>query len=196
MRSPEEWNNTYLTGWHRKRWSHQYPSPELSGFLASGVVRPCSDILEVGCGAGLDAVFLAKLGHNVAGIDISTSALDIARSVAARYGATVSWEVGDVLELPFGDRHFDFVSDRGCFHHLLDSARPAYFRSIARVLRPGGFLFLRGRARPQPPLNPVSRETIKAHLEKDMFAIRTITPLRLVTDAGGMDAVAVLLQRN
>lgn len=196
MLSLEEWNKAYLTGWHRKRWSHQYPSPELSGFLASGMLRPKSNILEVGCGAGLDAVFLANLGHKVTGIDISPPALDIARAVAARHRAAVLWEEGDVLDMPFEDRQFDFVSDRGCFHHLLDSDRAAYFHSIARVLKPGGLLFLRGRAHPQPPLNPVSRTTIEAYLGNGEFSLRTITPMRLVTDAGGMDAVAALLLRK
>jgi SAM-dependent methyltransferase len=195
MHSLEEWRNAYLKGWHRKCWSHQFPSPELAGFVASGVLRPDADVLEVGCGAGLDAVFLARLGHRVTGLDISAPGIDIARAVADRHSVTVSWVVGDVLDMPIEDEGFDLVSDRGCFHHLTDAVRATYFRSLGRVLRPGGLVFLRGCARRQAPFNPVSADAIEAHLDKDMFALKSITPMRLVTDAGGIDAVAALLRR-
>ena len=87
--------------------------------------------LDVGCGEGADAIWLAQQGWRVTAIDISDVALDRARGAAERAGVAVEWIRGDALHTPFPPRSFDLVSLQypalpkatgdAALHQLLDS---------------------------------------------------------------------------
>lgn len=66
--------------------------------------------LDVGCGEGADAIWLAERGWTVTAIDISDVAIARAREAARRAGVTVEWVCGDALSTPFTARSFDLVS--------------------------------------------------------------------------------------
>jgi 2-polyprenyl-3-methyl-5-hydroxy-6-metoxy-1,4-benzoquinol methylase len=66
--------------------------------------------LDVGCGEGADAIWLARRGWTVTGIDISEVAVRRARAAAELAGAMVEWLSGDALQTPFHVRSFDLVS--------------------------------------------------------------------------------------
>ena len=74
----EEWNSAYLNGVHRAKWDHVFPSPELVGFMFASGRGSRMRVLEVGCGTGRDAIFLAQCGHEVHALDLSEEALRIA----------------------------------------------------------------------------------------------------------------------
>jgi SAM-dependent methyltransferase len=90
--------------------------------------------LDVGCGEGADAIYLAGRGWAVTAVDISEVALGRARRAALQAGVTVEWLAGDVLELGLPARSFDFLSlqypslpkaaGEGAVRKLLDTARP------------------------------------------------------------------------
>jgi SAM-dependent methyltransferase len=66
--------------------------------------------LDVGCGEGADAIWLARGGWAVTAIDISEVAVSRARDAAELVGVTVEWICGDALQTPFPARSFDLVS--------------------------------------------------------------------------------------
>src|SRR6476661_40661 len=66
--------------------------------------------LDVGCGEGADAIWLAQRGWTVTAIDISDVALSRARKAAELAGATVEWVCGNALQTPLPARSFDLVS--------------------------------------------------------------------------------------
>jgi SAM-dependent methyltransferase len=122
------------------RWWHlSGPSPELLAALGDGWLRPGGRALDVGCGLGVEAGYLAAAGWQVAGVDLSQVAL--ARAAAGGDGAV--FVRADVRRLPFPQDCFDAVLDRGCFHYLDPRDRPRYADELRRVLRPGGRLLLR-----------------------------------------------------
>ena len=94
--------------------------------------------LDIGCGAGLQALWLAARGLEVIAVDSSTVALDLARRRATREHADVDWRLGSALALPVADGSVDLVIDRGCLHVIERRRRRRYAKEIARVLRPGG----------------------------------------------------------
>src|SRR5579875_1763419 len=96
-------------------WTAGTASPDLIKLVWEGEIPPGSKVLEVGCGIGTEAVFLAVRGMQVTAVDISESAIKTARDLAAVYGVEVDFRVGDVLNLPFDDNAFDVVTDQGCF---------------------------------------------------------------------------------
>jgi SAM-dependent methyltransferase len=108
----------------------QYPSPGRA--------------LDVGCGTGRDAVYLAARGWTVTGVDGVPRALDAAKQRADATSVDVSWVRGDVTRLQalgIGEG-YDLLIDRGCFHGLADAEREQYAAGVAAVAAAGARLLM------------------------------------------------------
>jgi SAM-dependent methyltransferase len=100
--------------------------------------------LDLGCGTGRDAVYLAEHGWTVTGIDGVKQAIEAAKERSEGAGVDVNWILGDVTQLQtlgLADG-FDFVLDRGCFHGLSDSERDRCARGVTALTGPGARLLL------------------------------------------------------
>lgn len=138
------WDAYYTSGRHRIEWHLENPSAELCCLLAAGVATPCR-ALDLGCGAGTEAVYLAEQGFQVTALDISPHALELARRLAALRKVPLATVQAEVPRTGLAAASFDFINDRSCFH-VLEPARPqleAYAREVERLLVPGGILFVR-----------------------------------------------------
>jgi SAM-dependent methyltransferase len=122
-------------------WNIAAPPATLVELVKSGKVQPCKAI-DLGCGAGNYAIYLASLGFDVTGIDISRAAITIARKQAEKKGVKCNFLVGDVLsefqEIP---QTFDFAYDWELLHHIFPERRKKYVENVRRLLRPGGKYF-------------------------------------------------------
>ncbi|MEW6471392.1 MAG: class I SAM-dependent methyltransferase [Actinomycetota bacterium] len=94
--------------------------------------------LDVGCGEGADAIWLARRGWAVTAIDISDVALRRARDAAELAGVAVDWVNGDVLQTPFPARSFDLVSMQ--YPALPKAGGDPALRTLLDTVRPGGLL--------------------------------------------------------
>jgi ubiquinone/menaquinone biosynthesis C-methylase UbiE len=94
------------------------------------------DVLDVGCGQGIDLVEYASAGARATGIDLTPRHIELARSHVGALGLSATIVQGDAERLPFADASFDRASSNGVLHHTPDM--PAALREIYRVLRPGG----------------------------------------------------------
>jgi SAM-dependent methyltransferase len=96
--------------------------------------------LDLGCGPGRNAVYLAGLGFEVHAVDLSPEALGWARERARAAGVDVRFHRADVLSLTAEQLGgtFDLIYDHGCFHHLAPHRRISYPALLDRLLRPGG----------------------------------------------------------
>jgi len=149
--TPEEWHAWYTTqaGWTRQTRQWLYGEARLSQARA---------VLEVGCGTGVIAAELARLGAaQVVGLDLNRRILDFAR----RQGDDVTYVQGDAHALPFPDGSFDAVV---CHYLLLWLANPVQgVREMVRVVRPGGCVLAcaepdyGGRVDHPPELVPLGR---------------------------------------
>ena len=104
--------------------------------------RVTSPVLDAGCGTGETALFFAAKGHRVTGIDFVEEAIRRARRKAAERGLAVDFLVEDALALSGWGRRFASVIDSGLFHVFPDDEQRRYVRGLAKVLEPGGRLFL------------------------------------------------------
>jgi SAM-dependent methyltransferase len=89
--------------------------------------------LDIGCGTGRDAVYLAGRGWTVTGVDSVPRALDAAKQRARASGVDVNWVRGDVTRLQtlgIGE-DYELLVDRGCFHGLADTERDQYAEGVA-----------------------------------------------------------------
>lgn len=94
--------------------------------------------LDVGCGEGADAIWLARQGWDVTAVDVSPVAVARARAAAERAGVVVDWVCDDVLATPFPPASFDLVSLQ--YSALPQAAGEAAFRALLDAVRPGGVL--------------------------------------------------------
>jgi len=94
------------------------------------------DVLDLGCGAGVEVVRFARAGARVVGVDIAESAVTLTRQNLEQQGLTAKVEVADGEKLPFPDASFDFVYAHGVIQYMNDDR--ALAREVHRVLRPGG----------------------------------------------------------
>jgi ubiquinone/menaquinone biosynthesis C-methylase UbiE len=124
-------------------WDIGRPQPVFVKLFRDGEIKP-GRILDVGCGTGENAMFLAENGCSVAGVDIAHRAIELAREKAKKRHLQVNFSVCDVLTLGscFNEGEFDTVIDSGLFHALTDEERPAYVKQVYRVLKDGGQYFM------------------------------------------------------
>jgi len=93
--------------------------------------------LDVGCGAGLLAEPLTRLGARVTGIDASSELIEVARRHAAAAGLEIGYRAGDVQAL---EGQFDLVTAMEVIEHVADPG--AFLKALARRLGPNGLLIL------------------------------------------------------
>jgi SAM-dependent methyltransferase len=96
-------------------------------------------VLDAGTGTGYGAALLAGPGREVVAVDASQTAVDFA---SQRFGSEVSFQLGDVLALPFEDDSFDAVTCFEVIEHVQRSDHQRLVLELARVLKPGGVLLL------------------------------------------------------
>lgn len=94
------------------------------------------DVLDVGCGQGIDLTRFARGGARVTGIDLTPRHVELATKHLAALELEATIVQGDAEAMPFADASFDLVSSNGVLHHT--PGFDAALREIHRVLRPGG----------------------------------------------------------
>jgi ubiquinone/menaquinone biosynthesis C-methylase UbiE len=193
--SSTAWSETYRFGDH-SLWDHSAPSTELIAYILGAKLIPQTRVLDLGCGTGADAVFLAQQNYEVHGLDFSKEALRLAEHRARDCGVAVNWHECSALNTPFDDGYFDLVTDRGCFHHIGGALRGQYANEIARILRPGGVLFLRGNRKAEGPFFPIDRDSLSQSFDAQRFEIGPDIPFFYAVDTGGIGATAVTIARR
>lgn len=140
------WEERYQQGGEALPWDIGTPAEELVEFFEMLESDP-GRALEIGCGTGTNAIWMAARGVEVVATDISPTAIDTAREKSRTAGVSVEFKVSDILaEIP-ADGAVDFVFDRGVFHVMEAARRVDFARRVAEMLGPGGYwLCLAGSA--------------------------------------------------
>ena len=119
-------------------WNIESPPAAIVELIDSGQVSPCKTI-DMGCGAGNYAIYLASVGFNVTGIDISPSAIALAEANAKKNSVTCRFVAADILGgLPEIIETFDFAYDWSLLHHVFPEDRKRYVETVHRLLVPSG----------------------------------------------------------
>lgn len=119
-------------------WNLREPPELLVDLLRTRKILPC-DAVDIGCGCGNHAVWLAGQGFRTTGIDISPAAIALARQLAREKGVECRFVEGDVTEdVARHEGAFDLGYDWEVLHHVFPEKREAYVSNVHRMLRPGG----------------------------------------------------------
>ena len=157
------WNESYASG-APLPWDTGAPDPLLVEMIESRAIAP-GRTLEIGCGTGTNAIFLAQHGFDVLGVDISEVAISRAR---AKSHGRCRFEVLDFLAAAPTGGPFAFVFDRGCFHIFDEESERARFAQKigAELVEDGLWLSLigstEGAPRSEGPPRRSAREVMNA----------------------------------
>jgi SAM-dependent methyltransferase len=189
-------------------WDERYAGDDLlwsaepNRFLVAEVEElPPGRALDVACGEGRNAVWLAEHGWDVTGVDFSKVGLEKARRLAEARGVSVEWERADITEHAPAPERYDLVIVM--YLHLPDSARRVAFGAAAAAVARGGTLLIVGHDITNPdegwggPRDPdvlYGPDDVVAHLkELDILkAERVRRPVQ--TDDGEKIAIDVLVR--
>jgi 2-polyprenyl-3-methyl-5-hydroxy-6-metoxy-1,4-benzoquinol methylase len=136
----QHWERVYRTrrpdevSWYR-------PHLDLSlQLIAEAAPRRDAPIIDVGGGEStLVDDLLARGYRHVSVLDVSATALTVAKARLAERAVAVDWLCGDVTTFPLARHRYDVWHDRAVFHFLTEPGdRAAYVRQVARAVRPGG----------------------------------------------------------
>jgi SAM-dependent methyltransferase len=190
MHTEEFWNERYRSA--DRLWSGN-PNPHLVTTVTD--LAPAT-ALDVGCGEGADAIWLATHGWQVTAVDVSTVALSRAAEHAAAAGTAVAdritWRPTDILTWDPAPARFDLVAAH--FIHVPQAAREPVHRRLAAAVRPGGTLLVVGHhpsdldttiGRPHLPDLMFTAEQIAAVLHPADWRIDASAPERETVDPEG-----------
>jgi len=99
-------------------------------------------VLDIGCGTGENAMYMAQKGYRTVGVDSSPNSIAKAMLKSAHRNLPVKFIIFDALQLEHLGMIFDTIIDSGQFHLYDHDTRPHYVRSLGRVLKPEGYLHM------------------------------------------------------
>jgi SAM-dependent methyltransferase len=139
LRKRLRWETQWRNAAKRPAWLEEGPRPQVCAARESGWIPAGSSVIDLGCGLGHTAAWLAGLGHRVVGVDVSGAAVRRARQLH-----------GDVPGLHFErvnvgrpirvDERYDLLLDLGCLHQLSLKVRPRYGANVRGLTAPGSRL--------------------------------------------------------
>ncbi|HYP92032.1 MAG TPA: class I SAM-dependent methyltransferase [Mycobacterium sp.] len=161
-------------------WSIGEPQPEIAALIEQGKFH--GDVLDVGCGEAAVDLYLAERGFTTVGLDLSPTAIELAKAEAAKRGLTnASFKVADISAFGGFDGRFNTIVDSTLFHSIPVEARVGYQQSIVRAAAPGASYYVLAFDRaglPNGPANPVTEDELREVVSK-YWTIDEIRPARI-----------------
>jgi methyl halide transferase len=160
--APDFWTDLYARG--GDGWEIRQPSPALAEYMDRTPPAP-GRVAVPGCGRGHDVRFLARRGFTAVGFDFSPAALAAARELARTDNVSAEFVERDLFSLGIDyARAFDGVWEYTCFCAIDPRRRPEYVRTMAAIVKPGGWLlacFFPMRRRGAGPPFPVAEREVR-----------------------------------
>lgn len=121
-------------------WEIDAPQPAMMQLEQAGKI--VGSVLDIGCGTGCNAIYLAERGHTVTAFDLVPEAIGQAKARLGSRQLPVTFQVANVLQLPDFGKQFDTGMDAGVFHVFNDKDRARYVENVHRQLKTGAMLYL------------------------------------------------------
>lgn len=118
-------------------WTNSEPHKLLVDFIKDKNIKPCK-VLDIGCGEGTDAIYLASIGFDVTGIDLSENAIKYAIEKANNKSQKVNFFAHDINDLDQLNEKYDFILDFFVLHHIPHKNRDKFVRNVLKLLNPDG----------------------------------------------------------
>lgn len=173
----EFWTELYAQG--RDGWELRQPAPPLVEFIERTPLPP-GRVAVPGCGRGHDVRYLCRRGYQAIGFDFSPAAIREAAALGRAEGSRAEFVERDIFALaPDHANAFDGVWEYTCFCAIDPRRRGEYVRSMAGILRAGGWLlacFYPMRRRGAGPPFPVSPREVRRRFDGRFRIERAYAP--------------------
>lgn len=136
-----QWDQFYERRGNHVPFFRNVPDENLAAYFNNGQVT-AGRVLELGCGPGRNAIYMAGKGCTVDAVDSSKEALNWARERVVGKDADIRFVEADIFQLDQSFAGYDFIYDSGCFHHIPPHRRADYFAILRDRLKPNGFFAL------------------------------------------------------
>jgi SAM-dependent methyltransferase len=136
------------------------------------------EVIDVGCGLGDNAIFLASRGYRTTGVDGSANAIDECRRRARAQGLDVEFAVADASTLDGFENRFDTVVDSALYHCLSEESQHSYVAALHRATRPGARLHLWCFSKELRPAFPVLQRISEQNLRETVGKLWDITSIK------------------
>ncbi|XP_071531397.1 uncharacterized protein [Panulirus ornatus] len=152
-------------------------------------LRPGQQVLDIGCGTGGSAVFMARhYGVQVHGVDLSTSMIYLAierqGKLELELKKKLQFEISDILKVDYVAESYDAIHSRDCFLHIQDKQR--LFKKLYRWLRPGGKLLITDFCRCDVPTS----EQFLKYTDFKRYSLSTIKSYQTELEEAGFENVS------
>lgn len=178
-------------------WDTNSPQPDLVRLQENGCIKGNS-VLDIGCGSGDNAIYLAQKGYKVTGIDSSKSAISAAKKRVLASNVKVDLYVADALDLANLHRTFNAVIDYGLYHNFRGRDISRYVMSLSHVLQAGGQLVIEcfNENAPEDRFGPrhVNRSEIESTFS-DGWHVELIEAAAIQTRKGPIPAWLSIIKR-
>jgi cyclopropane fatty-acyl-phospholipid synthase-like methyltransferase len=137
----KEWDRIYKENkledipWHNPK-----PDKNIIKELKKGTIQK-GFVLDMCSGEGTNSRYLASRGFEVMGVDISRTAVELAKEKCKKRNLSCEYTAGDVLAIKT-NKKFEFIFDRGCFHHITKEDKPRYVKKVHNLLNNKGKLYI------------------------------------------------------
>ena len=129
------WDNFYSNREKAIPFFVNVPDENLVSYFKEGIINP-KKVLELGCGNGRNAVYMAKQGCQVDAVDMSSEAISWGKDIAEAENVNINYINESIFNLNIEEQSYDFVYDAGCFHHIPPHRRFSYKALIKKALKP------------------------------------------------------------
>lgn len=113
------------------------PDENLVDYFNNGLAP--KRVLEIGCGPGRNAVYMAKKGCEVDALDLSNNAIEWAQERAREEGVNIDFHCISLFDFQFKPHSYVFIYDCGLFHHLAPHRRLTYLEMLKKALKRDGY---------------------------------------------------------
>ena len=113
------------------------PDESLHTWIQDNQFRP-GRVIDIGCGMGRNAIYLAKCGFSVDAIDFSAASIAWAIENAKKENALVNFICDSIFDHSIDPETYNCIYDSGCLHHLKPHQRFQYLKLVFDLLKPGG----------------------------------------------------------
>ncbi len=113
------------------------PADFLERLIALKPPRRGMKILDIGCGEGKDAVYMAKKGYTVTAFDLTEAGIEKTKKYAAETGVKINAYVDDINTFETDER-FDIIYSSGTLQYLFDDKIASFFEKIQKMTNPHG----------------------------------------------------------
>lgn len=135
-----DWDDFYRQG--TPPWDTGLLEPDFKNVINSGIIQPRSKVLEIGCGSGIEALFMAQCGFQMTAVDCSAMAVDRAHSRAKARNLWLRLVTEDIFKFTSQAREqYDFVYDIGFYHFIRRSFLSHYINLLWRITKPGSYYY-------------------------------------------------------